>query len=217
MFKVWMWKRLFADFPVFLQGFGITIGVSLIALALTLVLSFAVGLVRCFHNKALRKIAKGYMSVFQNTPLVVQIFFLYNVLPRLNLVLTPFEVGFIGLSLYTGAFGAAIIEAAIKAVPHEQTEASLSQGFGYLQTMVLVVLPQAMKIALPPMANQAVNLIKNSSVMALIAGGELMYRSDSWASDTSVYGPTFIVTGLLYLSICLPLSKVVQKLERKAR
>jgi putative glutamine transport system permease protein len=217
MFKAWMWKRLFADFPIFLQGFGVTIGVSLIALALTLLISFAIGLVRCFHNKPLRKIAKAYMSVFQNTPLVVQIFFLYNVLPRFNLVLSPFEVGFIGLSLYTGAFGAAIIEAAIKAVPHEQTEASLSQGFGYLQTMVLVVLPQAMKIALPPMANQAVNLIKNSSVMALIAGGELMYRADSWSSDASVYGPTFIVTGLLYLSICLPLSKAVQKMERKAR
>jgi putative glutamine transport system permease protein len=212
-----MWKRLFSDFPVFLQGFGITLGVSLIALALTVAISFAIGLLRCFHNKPLQKIAQGYMSAFQNTPLVVQIFFLYNVLPRVGIVLTPFAVGCIGLSLYTGSFGAAIIEASIKAVPHEQTEASLSQGFGYLQTMVLVILPQAMKIALPPMANQAVNLIKNSSVMALIAGGELMYRSDSWASESSVYGPTFIITGLLYLSVCLPLSKAVQKMERKAR
>ena len=212
-----MWKRLFEDFPVFLQGFGVTIGVSVLALFLTVIISFAMGLARCFHNKPLQKFAQAYMSAFQNTPLVVQIFFLYNVLPRLNIMLTSFEVGFIGLSLYTGAFGAAIIEASIKAIPPQQTEAAQSQGFGYLQTMVLIVLPQAMKIALPPMANQAVNLIKNSSVMALIAGGELMYRADSWASDASVYGPTFIVTGLLYLSICLPLSKSVQRLERKAR
>jgi len=67
------------------------------------------------------------------------------------------------------------------------------------------------------LTNQAVNLIKNSSVLAMIAGGDLMYRTDSWASETAVYGPTFPVTGLLYLSICLPLSRLVKTLESKVR
>jgi putative glutamine transport system permease protein len=83
--------------------------------------------------------------------------------------------------------------------------------------MFHIVLPQAMKVALPPMTNQAVNLIKNSSVLAMIAGGELMYRADSWASESAVYGPTFVVTGLLYLSLCLPLSMAARKLEKKTR
>lgn len=217
MFKAWMWKKLAEDFPIFLQGFGMTLVVSCIALILMVLISLAGGLSRCSSNRMLQRFFQAYMSLFQNTPLVVQIFFFYNVLPRFGILLTSFEVGFLGLSLYTGAFGCAVIEASIKAIPREQTEAAFSQGFGYLQAMFLVILPQAMKIALPAMTNQAVNLIKNSSVMAMIAGGELMYRSDSWASETAIYGPTFFVTGLLYLSVCLPLSRLVRKLERRTR
>ncbi|MFA6845845.1 MAG: amino acid ABC transporter permease [Sphaerochaetaceae bacterium] len=217
MFKAWMWKKLVEYFPIFLQGFGVTIAISLLALFLTVLISFIGGLSRCSSNKFLQRLFQAYMSLFQNTPLVVQVFFLYNVLPRLGVLLTTFEVGLLGLSLYTGAFGSAIIEASLKAIPQEQIEAAFSQGFGYLQTMFLIILPQAMKIALPPMTNQAVNLIKNSSVMAMVAGGELMYRSDSWASEMAIYGPTFLITGLLYLSLCLPLSRIVQRLERRAK
>jgi len=212
-----MWKKLVEDFPIFLQGFGVTIAISLLALFLTVLISFIGGLSRCSSNKFLQRLFQAYMSLFQNTPLVVQVFFLYNVLPRLGVLLTTFEVGLLGLSLYTGAFGSAIIEASLRAIPREQIEAAFSQGFGYLQTMFLIILPQAMKIALPPMTNQAVNLIKNSSVMAMVAGGELMYRSDSWASEMAIYGPTFLITGLLYLSLCLPLSRIVQRLERRAK
>jgi putative glutamine transport system permease protein len=161
-------------------------------------------------------ICMGYMTFFQNTPLVVQIFFLYNVLPRLHILLSPFACGCLGLALYTGAFGAAVIESAIKAVPAGQLEASYSQGMTYLQSMRYIILPQAAKIALPPMTNQAVNLIKNSSTLAMIAGGDLMYRANSWASSNQYYVPSFIVTGLLYLALCLPLSKFAQNLEKKA-
>ena len=217
MFRIWMFKRLAEDYMIFLKGFGLTLGVSLLALIFTLLISILVGVARCSQNRVLMKLSQGYISLFQNTPLVVQIFFLYNVLPHFAIVLPSFVVGCMGLALYTGAFGSSVIEASIKAVPSQQFEASFSQGFGFLQTMRLVILPQAMKIALPPMTNQAVNLIKNSSVMAMIAGGELMYRADSWSSETAVYGPTFLVTGLLYLSICLPLSKAVQRMEKRAR
>jgi len=217
VFKLWMWERLFSDFSVFLLGFGKTLLVSAIALALTLLISLAGGLIRCSTSKVGKQIIRGYMSLFQNTPLVVQIFFFYYVLPRLGVVLSPFAVGCIGLALYTGSFGSAVVESSILAIPKEQTEASMSQGFNYLETMRHVVIPQAMKIALPAMTNQAVNLIKNSSVLAMIAGGDLMYNSDSWASGSAVYGPTFLITGLLYLSICLPLSRLVKRLEGKVR
>lgn len=212
-----MWERLFSDFSIFLSGFGMTLLVSLLALALTLVISLIGGLVRCSHSKFGKQFFRFYMSLFQNTPLVVQIFFFYYVLPRLGVVLSPFTVGCLGLALYTGAFGCAVVEASILAIPKQQSEAAMSQGFSYLQTMLHVIIPQAMKIALPSMTNQAVNLIKNSSVLAMIAGGDLMYRSDSWASESAVYGPTFLVTGLLYLSICLPLSRMVKRLEAKVR
>jgi len=77
-------------------------------------------------------------------------------------------------------------------------------------------LPQASRIVLPPLTNQAVNLIKNTSVLAMVAGGDLMYRADSWSSNNIYYGPAYVVVGLLYLLLCLPLATLTRRLERKA-
>ncbi|MDR3049570.1 MAG: amino acid ABC transporter permease [Elusimicrobiota bacterium] len=217
MFALFKWKALFSSWDIFAVGFAITVLVSLISLIATLSISLIVGIIRCSNLKKTKKFANWYISFFQNTPLVVQIIFLYNVLPHLGIVFSPFICGCIGLSLYTGAFGATVIEAAILAVPKGQFEASYSQGMSYLQSMYHIILPQAAKIALPPMTNQTVNLIKNSSVLAMIAGGDLMYRADSWAGENLFYGPSFIITGLLYLSLCLPLSKFAQNLEKKVK
>jgi putative glutamine transport system permease protein len=212
-----MWQELFAHFDIFLSGFAKTILISVLALLLTFAIGILVGLLRVSGKKAVKTICQGYISFFQNTPLVVQVFFFYNVLPRLGIMLSPFILGCISLGLYTGAFAASIVEAAIQAVPIGQMEAAASQGFPFLTAMRLIILPQALKIAMPPMANQSVNLIKNSSVLALIAGGELMYRSDSFAADASIYGPTFIVVGVLYLIICLPLSTYARNMEERLK
>ncbi|HPS81032.1 MAG TPA: amino acid ABC transporter permease [Candidatus Limiplasma sp.] len=161
-------------------------------------------------------LCKGYMSFFQNTPLVIQIFIYYNVLPKLGVRLGVVAIGIMGLALYTGAYAADIVRSAIKAVPTGQMEAASSQGFNYLQSMFHIILPQAIKIGLPPMTNQAVNLIKNSSVLAVIAGGELMYCADSWSGSNLIYGPTFVMTGVLYLSICLPISLLARYLEKRS-
>lgn len=216
MFALFKWVELFASWKEFAAGFGVTVLVSFIALVATLVISVTAGLIRCSGNKIIRAFLLGFINFFQNTPLVVQLFFMYNVLPRFGLMLSPFACGCLGLSLYTGAFGASIVESAINAVPPGQREAAYSQGMNYMETMVYIILPQAVKIALPPLTNQAVNLIKNSSVLEMIAGGDLMYHADSWASDTQYYGPSFVVTGLLYLSLCLPLSKLAERLQKKA-
>jgi putative glutamine transport system permease protein len=79
-----------------------------------------------------------------------------------------------------------------------------------------VVLPQAKRLAFPPMTNISVNLIKNTSVMAMVAGGELMYRADSWSSEYIYYGPAYVITGLLYLAICYPLATYSRNLEKKS-
>ncbi|MCI1209254.1 MAG: amino acid ABC transporter permease [Treponema sp.] len=215
MFALFKWQALFSEWYVFIEGFGITILVSFISLLFTLGIGFTGGLIKATGNKAAIRFVSAYESFFQNTPLVVQVFFLYNVLPYAGCMLSPFACGCIGLSLYTGAFCVTIVESSIRAVPKGQFEAAYSQGFGFMRAMFHIILPQAMKIAIPPLTNQAVNLIKNSSVLAMIAGGDLMYRADGWASGNLYYGPSFIVTGLLYLALCLPLSKFALRLERK--
>jgi len=216
MFALFKWEELFTDWKEFAAGFGVTVLVSLISLTAMLVLSVTAGVIRTSGSRIVKTFLLGFIDFFQNTPLVVQLFFMYNVLPRMGLMLSPFACGCLGLSLYTGAFGASIVESAINAVPQGQKEAAYSQGMNYIQTMFYIILPQAVKIALPPLTNQAVNLIKNSSLLEMIAGGDLMYHADSWASDTQYYGPSFVVTGLLYLALCLPLSKIAEHLQKKA-
>ena len=107
------------------------------------------------------------------------------------------------------------VRAGIQAIPRGQLEAAYSQGFKFRDAMCYIILPQAKRMALPPLTNQAVSLIKNTSVLAMVAGGELMYQADSWASTSLYYGPAYIVTGLLYLIICLPLALYANRLEER--
>ncbi|HIT90175.1 MAG TPA: ABC transporter permease subunit, partial [Candidatus Merdenecus merdavium] len=83
------------------------------------------------------------------------------------------------------------------------------------QTMIYIILPQALKVMLPPLTNVAANLIKNTSILAIIAGGDLMYQADSYASATLNYGPAYVLTGVLYFIICFPLARLSGYLERK--
>ncbi|MEA4998353.1 MAG: amino acid ABC transporter permease [Candidatus Limiplasma sp.] len=215
-FSAQNWLTWFKDWTFFAEGFWRTLYISLFALVFTLVIGLIVGMLLCGHNRVVISLCKGYMSFFQNTPLVIQIFIYYNVLPKIGILLGVEAIGVLGLALYTGAYAADIVHSAIKAVPTGQMEAASSQGFNYLQSMYHVILPQAIKIGLPPMTNQAVNLIKNSSVLAVIAGGELMYRSNVWSGSNLIYGPTFVMTGVLYLVICLPISLLARWLEKRS-
>jgi len=118
--------------------------------------------------------------------------------------------------MYHGAYISEVVRAGIQAVPRGQLEAAYSQGFSFWGAMRYIILPQAKRMAFPPLTNQAVSLIKNTSVLAMVAGGELMYQADSWSSTNLYYGPAYIVTGVLYLMLCLPLATYAGKLERKA-
>jgi putative glutamine transport system permease protein len=215
-FSIRNWRAWFLDAHLFLTGFGRTLVISFWGLFFALLIGVFAGIALCGKNKALRGVCKGYMSFFQNTPLMIQIFLYYNVLPKMGVYLSVMAVGVMGLALYTGAYAADIVASAIRAVPTGQMEASSSQGLSGAQALWHVILPQAVKVGLPAMTNQAVNLVKNSSVMAVIAGGELMYYADSWSGNNLIYGPTFVMTGLLYLSICLPISLFARWLEKRS-
>jgi putative glutamine transport system permease protein len=213
-FALWRWVRLFADSSVFLEGLLTTLLVAISALLLAVSLGVIFGLFSNSAYKPLRLIARIYVEFFQNTPLVIQIFFFYNALPYVGIIMDVYSIGVIGVGIYHGAYVAEVVRAGIMSIPKGQREAARSQGFSYLQSMRWIILPQTLAIILPPMANQAVNLIKNTSVLALIAGGDLMYRADSWASNgTLSYGPAYLVTGILYFLLCFPLVSWARKHE----
>jgi putative glutamine transport system permease protein len=212
------WVFLWRDKAVFLEGFGITLLVSLCALLLALALGIIFGLFSTASAKILKTVSRAYVEFFQNTPLVVQVFFVYNALPYLGITLDVFAIGMLCVGIYHGAYVSEVIRAGITSIPKGQMEAARSQGFSYIQAMRWIILPQTVTIVLPPLANQAVNLIKNTSVLALIAGGDLMYRADSWASNgTLSYGPAYVITGVLYFLLCFPLVTWARRHEVKIK
>ena len=214
-FAAFKWEALLGDWEVFAQGFGMTIAVSALALCLALMLGIAFGLMGTEKNGLFRFVNRCYVELIQNTPLVIQIFFFYNGLPYIGIQLPVFWVGMLGIGIYHGAYVAEVVRAGIQSVPQGQFEAAGAQGFSYADTMRYIILPQARRLAYPPLTNLAVNLIKNTSVMAMVAGGDLMYHADSWASANLYYGPAYVVTGLLYIAICFPLATYAKHLERR--
>ncbi|GGE19770.1 putative glutamine ABC transporter permease protein GlnM [Marinithermofilum abyssi] len=199
----------------FIDGFSVTLSASLLALILSLIVGTFVALARISPIRLLQGLGTAYVEFFRNTPLVIQVFFFAMGLPSIGVDISEFAAGALGLSVYTGAFIAEAIRAGIQSVPKGQMEAARSSGMSYMQAMRYVVLPQAFKIVIPPLGNQFVNLVKNSSVLAIIAGGDLLYHADLVYSQifnvTMVYG----FVALLYLVITLPLSYGVNRLERR--
>lgn len=215
IFAPYKWEALFQRWPDILQAFGMTVAISALALVIALALGFVFGVFSVSKFKVLRGITRVYVEVVQNIPLLLQVFVLYAVFPLLGLTIASFWIGVIAIGVYHGGYMSEVVRSGIGSVHRGQFEAAKSQGFSSVQTMMLVILPQAMRIILPPLAVQAANLVKNTSVLALIAGGELMYFSNSFAGDTSYYGPAYVAAAVLYFAICFPLSRAAVALEHR--
>lgn len=191
-----------------------TLSVSITALFLSLLIGIVIATFRFSRVTLLEWIGTAYVEFFRNTPIVIQVFFFYFGLASVSINLSKFTVGSLGLAIYTGAFIAEAIRAGILSIDPGQMEAARSSGLSYVQAMRYVILPQALKIVIPPVGNQFLNLVKNSSVLAIIAGGDLMYAADEASVDYDVI-PIYIVIAILYLLITVPLSMVIHYLERR--
>jgi len=216
-FALWKFVATINHSSDFLNGFIYTLAVSFLALSISLVFGTIGGVMATGRIKALRSYTRIYVEIFQNTPLVIQIFFLYFALPPLGIHLSVFLVGIIGIGAYHGAYISEVVRSGIESIPKGQFEASTSQGFTYIQQMCYVILPQTIKIILPPLTNQMVNLIKNTSVLLIIAGGELMYVADIYAADSGNYAPAYLFTALLYFIVCYPLAYFAKYYEDKLK
>lgn len=219
------WSLTFAEMDSLWTGFALTLKVVLAGLALSLVLGTILGVFSTTRSRVLRGISRVYVEFFQNTPLPVQVFFMYMAGPKLLQAIlgtadpvrtSAFALGVLGVGLYHAAYVSEVIRTGIESVPRGQFEAALSQGFSRLQSYVYIVLPQTFKVILPPLCNQALNLVKNTSVLALIAGGDLMYNADNFVS-TYGYLQGYIMACVLYFIICFPLAILVQWLEARSK
>lgn len=207
---------LFLDnWQAYLTGFGNTILASIIALVFSLIIGSAFAIMELLPSRLLRVIAHVYIEVFRNIPLLVVAMFFYIVVPQYVVKLDGFTAGTIGLTLYTSSFIAETVRAGILAVDPGQMEGARANGLTYWQAMRYIVLPQAYKIVIPPLGNQFINLIKNSSVLAFLAGFDLMYQAQTVASATFKTFSAYFIVGFFYLVLTLPLSYYMRYLEKK--
>lgn len=214
-FELFKWEAAFTDYKVFLDGFLTTIEISVLGLILAIMLGIIFGIMSVSKNRVLKLISRIYVEFIQNTPLVIQIFFVFNGLPYIKIILPVFLIGILGVGIYHGAYISEVVRTGIESIPKGQFEAGISQGFSYIDVMRYIILPQTIRIIIPPLTNQLVNLIKNTSVLAMIAGGDLMYNADSWSTSNLYYGPAYVITGVLYFIICYPLAQLARNMELK--
>ena len=217
------WEITLASIDAFWDGFFVTLQVSVFGLILALLLGTILGVFSTTQSRVLRAISRVYVEFYQNTPLPVQVVFMYLMGPQLLQLIsgapTPVPIpsvvlGFVGVGLYHAAYVSEVIRTGIESVPRGQMEAALSQGFSRVQAYIYIILPQTIKVVLPPLCNQALNLVKNSSVLALVAGGDLMYRSNSFVG-TYGYLQGYILACVMYFIICFCLSQVANYLQKK--
>lgn len=201
-------------FDVYWEGFLNTLKISLIGLVFSFILGVIIAILRIAPFKVLNFIGACYVEFIRNIPvLIIAFFFYFGISQYINM--NGFQSGTIALTIYTSAFIAEAVRAGIQSVDKGQMEAARSTGLTYVQAMRYVILPQAIKIVIPPIGNQFLNLVKNSSILGVVAGLDLMYFGDSVLEKTYVTFDTYIFVAMFYLIITIPLSLLVNYLEKR--
>ncbi len=192
-----------------------TILLSLVAFVCGGIFGLIVLFLRSGRSPALRRIAMGYIEIFQGTPLLMQLFLAFFGLSLLGLDVPPWLAAGLALTLWTAAFLAEIWRGCVESIAKGQWEASSSLAMGYLQQMRYVILPQALRVAIPPTVGFSVQVIKGTALTSIIGFVELSKASTMITNATFRPFVVYAFVALIYFALCWPLSKSSQALERK--
>ncbi|MRG58035.1 ABC transporter permease subunit [Phyllobacterium sp. SYP-B3895] len=208
-------QSLMGSYPLALRGLGMTIALSGISLLLGTILGFALGVLRTSGSRLLDSAIGLWVDLIRGTPFLVQIFLIFFILPELGVELDAFTAGIMALTNLAACFICEIVAAGIRSVPTGQVEAALASGLSQWQRMRQVVLPQAMRVSLPPLVGQYVLLIKDSSVVSAIGLTDL--TRVGWLVVQRVPNGllVFAIVGIGYFVVCYPLIVLARRLERR--
>lgn len=211
------WLKLMVESlpPLLYAGLVFTVPLTLLSFAFGLSLGFVTALVRLYGPRPLADGFRFYVWLIRGTPLLVQLFLIFYGLPKAGIVFDPLPAAVIGFSLNVGAYTSEVIRAALLAVPRGQWEAAYSIGLTWAQAMRRTILPQASRVAVPPLANTFISLIKDTSLAAVLTVPEIFQAAQRIASVT--YEPLILYTetALIYLLFSSVLSAGQQKLEAR--
>jgi polar amino acid transport system permease protein/cystine transport system permease protein len=213
------WARFASQFPSILEallaGAYMTITVTFGGLLLSLALGVAGAALRLARLRALRAIGAAYVDVFRALPVLTQLFIIYFGLAEVGVRLDPVPAAVLGFGINGGAYLTEVFRAGVNAIDRGQTEAALAIGLRRHQAVLLVLLPQAARIALPPTGNFAIALLKETSVASSVAAPELMFRAHMLVDQTYLSAQIYLMVAVLYLAMSVPLSLLVRRLERR--
>lgn len=197
-----------------IQGLLITIRITAISLLLAFIFGLTTALMRLSRSFLARIVARGYLEIIRNTPLLVQLFFIYFVLSPV-LDISGFTSAVLALSLFEGAYASEIFRAGIVSIQRGQWEAAFSIGLNTYQAYRLVILPQTLRRILPPLTSQAISLIKDSALVSTIAIYDLTMRGQTIIAETFLVFEIWFTVAAIYLSITLFLSATVFYMEKR--
>ena len=201
--------------PVMLAGAGYTLLFALAAMLGGLLLGFPTAVMRVMPQRLLRWPAALYVSLMRGTPLLVQLFVIYYGLPSIGIEFSPVTAGVLALSLNAGAYLSESLRGAILGVGRGQWAASFSVGLGYWQTLHHIVLPQALRMALPSMSNTLISLIKDTSLVSVITMTELMLSTKEVIATTFRPLPLYLAAAAIYWCMSLAFEALQRRAERR--
>ncbi|MDU4695108.1 MAG: amino acid ABC transporter permease [Paenibacillus sp.] len=211
-----IWNIIVDSFlPLLKAGVAFTVPLTLISFALGLAMAVLTALARLSSIGPLRQLARFYVWIIRGTPLLVQLFIIFYGLPSIGIILDPFPAAVIGFTLSVGAYGSEIVRAAILSIHEGQWEAAYSLGMTRLQALRRIILPQASRVSVPPLANSFISLVKDTSLAATVTYTE-MFRTAQQITSTT-YEPLIVYTeaGLIYLFFSTILSALQNRLEKR--
>lgn len=209
------WDVFREVFPFLLKGARVTITLTLVSLSLGIAIGLLIGVARVAQSPLVRNAAVVYIEVVRGTPLLMQLIFIYYGLPSMGVNLDAYSAGILGLSMNSAAYVGEIFRAGIQSIGKGQVEAARASGLTYTQSMRYVVLPQALRVVLPPLTNEFVAMLKDTSLVSTLAVAELLRvgrEMQAWKSNT--FSP-FAGVALIYLAMTIPMTKLARQFEKR--
>jgi polar amino acid transport system permease protein len=203
--------------PDLLRGALVSVELTVSVMALSLVFGLFLALAKLSRHKVLSIAANAYIEVIRGTPCLLQLFYIYFVLPSVGIRIDPFLAGVIGLTVNYSAYLAEVYRAGIEAVPRGQVEASQALGMSRLKMLRLTILPQAIRVVVPPLGNYFISLFKDTSLVSTVTVRELMFTGQIIASMNFQYFAIFTIIGIIYFGLSYPSALLVRYLERRMR
>lgn len=205
---------LIETFPLLLSGLLVTLEIGITSIIVGLVGGLFLALIRLYGAGPVPFLAKVYIDIFRSIPLLVLLIVVYYALPFVGIRFSPFVSAVVALTLVSSAYTAEIFRAGIEAIPHGQFEASQALGLSSRHMMIDVILPQAIKIVIPPLTNNCINVLKDTALASVVAMPDLLKQATQ-AQALSANPTPLIGAALIYVALLWPLVSIVARLEKR--